>query len=495
MAVDWKRAGNAHYGAGEYAAAVECYTRALAAQPTDKLLYGNRAQALLRLHRCEEAAADSLRSTTLDCNFARGYIRTGTAYLRLGRLEDSRAMFLRAADLGEETAPAIAAEVAELQRDWEEASRLLQQGSVRPAAARLRRLAGRASSAPHIQATFSQAAVAAGLWEDMVEVLRDSPYTNARFQLDAARAFDLARAYHHTARLLEALDLLTALLRLSPNHTAAQDLFQHLSELQRLVTAGRVFLSRNAGQWAYDTFVKALALEPDVEAVRQYMRMHLGFALLSLDRPAEAAEECTRALKRNRHSWRVRALECRALAYDALGRYTEAVADLERAVELDPSPEATHRLQLLRQHKPKRKDYYAILEVPPAASPMDIKTSYRRLALLYHPDRQAQEDDDEKAAMKAKFQDIGEAYGVLSDSSKRARYDAGESPETLGDPEQDPVVLFNMVCGVLPDNASLAQRAVYNAKLCCFWSAICTMGTATCPCWCPVLCCTSKRGA
>lgn len=64
------------------------------------------------------------------------------------------------------------------------------------------------------------------------------------------------------------------------------------------------------------------------------------------------------------------------------------------------------------------KDYYQILGVPRNASEKDIKQAYRRLARKYHPDvnpgnKQAEE----------KFKEISEAYEVLSDKEKRAKYD------------------------------------------------------------------------
>jgi DnaJ-class molecular chaperone len=64
-------------------------------------------------------------------------------------------------------------------------------------------------------------------------------------------------------------------------------------------------------------------------------------------------------------------------------------------------------------------DYYDILAVAKNASDVDIKKSYRKLAMKWHPDKNP--DNIEEAA--SKFQLIGEAYDVLSDPEKRAIYD------------------------------------------------------------------------
>ena len=66
----------------------------------------------------------------------------------------------------------------------------------------------------------------------------------------------------------------------------------------------------------------------------------------------------------------------------------------------------------------KQQDYYEILGVGKTASADEIKLSYRRLAMKYHPDR-----NREDAEAEAKFKACSEAYEVLSDPDKRSRYD------------------------------------------------------------------------
>jgi len=66
----------------------------------------------------------------------------------------------------------------------------------------------------------------------------------------------------------------------------------------------------------------------------------------------------------------------------------------------------------------RKRDYYEILGVDRGVSAEDLKRAYRKLAVKFHPDKNP---DDHTA--EERFKEIGEAYEVLSDASKRAAYD------------------------------------------------------------------------
>ena len=66
-----------------------------------------------------------------------------------------------------------------------------------------------------------------------------------------------------------------------------------------------------------------------------------------------------------------------------------------------------------------KRDFYEILGVQRDASEADIKKAYRKLAIKHHPDK-----NPDDASAESKFKEAAEAYEVLSDQQKRAKYRA-----------------------------------------------------------------------
>lgn len=87
--------------------------------------------------------------------------------------------------------------------------------------------------------------------------------------------------------------------------------------------------------------------------------------------------------------------------------------------------------------------YYELLGVQANATSLEIKKAYRKAAIRLHPDKNP---DDPLAA--AKFQEVGEAYQVLSDEKLRAKYDKFGKQESIPtEGFEDPSEFFSMIFG------------------------------------------------
>ena len=81
-----KTLGKKHYASKRFKEAIDAFTAALALDPREKTLYGNRSAAYCKLEMHEEALADADKAVSLDDQNPRAYMRRATAFFELGQL-------------------------------------------------------------------------------------------------------------------------------------------------------------------------------------------------------------------------------------------------------------------------------------------------------------------------------------------------------------------------------------------------------------------------
>ena len=115
-----------------------------------------------------------------------------------------------------------------------------------------------------------------------------------------------------------------------------------------------------------------------------------------------------------------------------LHMYSEAKFDFEKAKQLTHNKDTSETDKYINEakqaeEKAKQKDYYKILGLGRNANQAEIKKAYKKLAMKFHPDRNA-ESEETKAIAQKMFIDVNDAYCVLSDSKKKEMFDNGIDP-------------------------------------------------------------------
>lgn len=162
----------------------------------------------------------------------------------------------------------------------------------------------------------------------------------------------------------------------------------------------------------------------------------------NLRQHTEAIQDCTKAIRLDESY--VKAYMRRASSHLMIGEESDcnqAIRDYEYVLSnLSPSEEQSKDLKKkirsaqVQLKRSKRKDFYKILGVPKDATESEIKKCYRKLALKWHPDRHANSSEEKKKEAENTFRDVNLAYEVLSDSTKKRRYDDGVEEQDLDNP-------------------------------------------------------------
>merc|ERR1719410_1935584 len=213
-------------------------------------------------------------------------------------------------------------------------------------------------------------------------------------------------------------------LKLDPEHKGCKG--QHKLVKSLIKKDKKAQEAFDAGK--YDDAIKpwnqAMSIDPDHAIFIDTIDLKVIKALTKAGKHKEAIDKATRQVD---SSESLEALYALGEAQQAADQFEEAVRTFQRAVELAEGEQERTAHEKLKQaevalKQSKEKNYYNILGVSRNASKKEIKKAYRELALKWHPDKN--KDDPETA--ESKFQDISEAYEVLSDEELKGKYDRGE---------------------------------------------------------------------
>ncbi|KAF2274940.1 TPR-like protein [Westerdykella ornata] len=461
-AESYKAAGNKFFKIKDYAQAIKEYTKAIEADPKNATYYSNRAAALMSANRFVEALEDCKTADELEPGNMKILLRLGRLYTSLGRPDEALAVFdsIDPPCTAKDKQPAL-----NMKKHLQQAQEICANG-------------GAGSMVIH---ALNEAEKGLGVG------------------VERPRKWMLLRGEAHLKMgnmnaLGEAQNVAMSLLR------------SNSQDPEALVLRGRALYGQGENEKAIQHFRQALNCDPDFKDAVKYLRMvqkldrtkEAGNAAFKAGRYQEAIDTYTTALEidpsnKNTNS---KILQNRALCHTRLQNWTQAIADCDKALELDPGytkarktrakalgesgnwEEAVREYKAIQEANPsepgiakeirnaelelkksKRKDYYKILGISKDATEQDIKKAYRKLAIVHHPDKNP---DDDQAAER--FKEIQEANETLSDPQKRARYDSGEDlidPSEMfsgggfggmggmgGGVQIDPEMLFNMFGGM-----------------------------------------------
>merc|ERR1719412_2376748 len=213
-------------------------------------------------------------------------------------------------------------------------------------------------------------------------------------------------------------------LRLAPDHQRAKTTYKQAKSLKQMKEDGNTAFKSSNWTQAHDLYSQALKIDPYNKATNAKLYFNRATVAAKLKRFAESVSDCDEALKLDEKY--LKAFLRRGRSYMELEKYDDAVRDFEQINKMERGNQeyrsclSNAKLEL---KKSKRKDYYKILGVDRSANDEEIKKGYKKRALVHHPDRHSGASDEEEIEHEKKFKEVGEAYGILSDMKKRARYD------------------------------------------------------------------------
>jgi DnaJ family protein C protein 7 len=431
LANEAKEQGNVHYKQAQYAKAIDFYTKAIELAPMEASYFNNRSAAYLMIQKTQSALDDALTATKLDGAQAKYFLRACKCFIQRGEESEARRYLGLAQQLDPNiNATAETASLSEISKCYENAVQAMNNGQYRLAISMLDRCLQQAPASKTFLLKKAESYMGLNEYAEAssvaVSVLQSEQTNPGAWHIRGQCAYldgdaDKAKEYFQHA------------LKCDPDHSQSRLALKKAREISNLKEQGNDAFKNGKNQEAYDFYTLAIAVDPGNGKINSKLLYNRALVLSKLNKAKEAIADCNSALEAD--SGYQKALLKRARLYLETSQYEEAVRDFDAAQKLDPGNRELQqelRNAKLELKKSQRKDYYKIIDVPKDADDETIRKAYKKNALKWHPDRIATGTEEEKDTYDKNFKELGEAYAVLSDPQKKARYDSGVDIEDDG---------------------------------------------------------------
>jgi len=241
--------------------------------------------------------------------------------------------------------------------------------------------------------------------------------------------FQLAKSYYYKGDYNDAKRTLNDLIKETKmEDDKYADLMKKIDSIQDIKSKATSLFKENKLDEAIEEYTKLLEFDPNNKNFNSIILGNRALCYKKQNKLMEALKDSNESLKLNPNY--VTGYIRRGRIYNEYKMYDDAKNDFQKAKELDPNNLDAENLMkeaINNNDRARNRDYYKILGVDKNASADEIKKAYRKMALKYHPDRNA-ESEESKTIAQRKFQDINDAYAVLSDPKKKQMFDMGCDP-------------------------------------------------------------------
>jgi len=473
-----KQNGNEAYKRKDYRSAIANYTLAIETakenqenedndDPTEKCdpetlasYYNNRAASFTMLLQFSEAVADCDEAITLHPPFLKAYLRKAKAQLSLGELEKSLATLNRAAvyDPNSSTIISLKNDVQKLEQRVELAKSLLgkkdaKRGdyppfplpNLRDGKQALNQITVVIASCPAWRSILlekTQALLAAGMTNEAytttTSLIRSGNHHNPLLVLYRAYALQ------QMGNIEGAMQHIRQILSSDPDNKMAFSFHKQLKNLSKKKAEADAHYKGKNYEQAVNAYSEALEMTGCVGQYKAKVYFNRACCNANLRQHAAVVKDCTNAIALDDEY--VKAILRRAGSYLLMGEEADcqnAMNDYQTVMDLAEKRGDTAQTSEMKKKiqeaqvqlkRSKQVDFYKVLGVARDATESEIKKSYRKSALKWHPDRHANSSDEEKKKAEKIFRDINHAYEVLGDATKKAKYDSGVDIEDLDNP-------------------------------------------------------------
>ncbi|XP_027043657.1 dnaJ homolog subfamily C member 7-like [Pocillopora damicornis] len=381
-----KQEGNREYIQKNYEAAVKLYTEAIELAPTVVTYYGNRSAAYMMIGNYDKALEDAQTAIKTDENFMKGYFRAAKCHLVMGSIGNAINYLQKVLEKDPKNKDAQDdLRTATRAQDYESSAfKAHDEEDYRKVIYYLNHILESCPACALYKVMRAEAYCLMGKYSD---ALRDVQNILIDDSLNSDALYVKGLCLYYQDYVDKAFQHFSQVLRRDPDHKKARLALKKAKHLQSKKNEGNEAFTRGKYQLAYDTYTEALTIDPRNKSTN--------------------AKLCYN----------------RALVCSKLNQTEKAIEDCSQAVELDST-------YLKAYIKRARCDIFHAYAISGVQDGKPILQTQKPFALFFSSsDRHSGATEEVKKSEELLFKEVNEAYSVLSDPKKKARYDSGQDLE------------------------------------------------------------------
>ena len=424
-----KELGNNQFKSQNYSSAIDYYTRGIELNPSEPVLYANRATCFKCLGRYKESVSDYERAVQLGPRNTKNLKKLSSVYIILGNFGEATMALQKCVNLEPEDSSNNYElnRVKKMVEDYEKIHEKIKDQKWDDVEEQSKKLLSDAPAFIELQKIYIKACLELCKFKDVIDYIQNKVSSSIKSR-DEEFNYLLAKTYYFKGDYDLAKKEINNLIKQGIVDEKISKLKKFTETINDAKTKANTLFKSEKYDDAIKEYTNLLEFDPENKNFISIILTNRALCLKKQGKNMEALKDVDEAIKNNPNY--STAYIRRALIYEELKMFDDAKSDLSKAKELDPSNakiEGYLNEANQKADKARNRDYYQILGLDRNASQAEIKKAYRKLALKYHPDRNSESEQSKKIAQR-KFEEVSDAYSVLSDPKKKQMFDQGVDP-------------------------------------------------------------------